>query len=58
MLLTAFIKAVKGEKYLKRGDASPRHKIKEKRRKIGVLKSTAMPKKYYIYSTKTDMKPT
>ena len=49
MLLTAFIKAVKGEKYLKRGDASRRHKIEEKRRKIWVLKSTAMPKKYYIY---------
>lgn len=35
MLLTAFIKAVKGEKYLKRGDASPRHKIKEKGEKYG-----------------------
>lgn len=49
MLLTALVKAVNGEKYLKRGDASRRHKIKEKRRKIWVLKSTAMPKKYYIY---------
>ena len=49
MLLTALEKAVNSEKYLKRGDASRRHKIKEKRRKIWVLKSTAMPKKYYIY---------
>lgn len=49
MLITALVKAVNIEKYLKRGDASPRHKIKEKRRKIWVLKSTAMLKKYYIY---------
>lgn len=49
MLLTALVKAVNIEKYLKRGDSSRRHKIKEKRRKIWILKSTAMPKKYYIY---------